>query len=265
MQTIFLYLLLVTFGAITLTLVQRESSVYEFAINILASISFVILEKIFQNFRYIWLWIITHTYYRNKRIRLSISYLFKIRISGKYLLVRSQRIPNQFQPVGGVFKRYRESYFALENLEVTDDENVPLDDTSMGDLRIKIPATNIISFLKWYNSQLGREVSPFREFYEELIRPGVLDQKTFPYVNYIHRKRHQTKIRFSYHFKCHEILIAEIFELIPNEEQMFRLKETQSNTNDLYAWVSAESIERLGAIPGGKAEYVISETSQWVL
>lgn len=223
MERFFLYTTLIVISAIALSLIQSNSSAFDFLINILASSLIIFLEKIFENFRFIWLWVVTHTYYRNKKIRLSISYLFKIKIDGKYLLVKGNRVPNQFQPVGGVFKRYKESYYALENLNVTDDENVPIDDASIDDLRIKLPARNVISFLKWYNSQLGREVSPSREFYEELVRPEILDHKTFPYINYVHRKRHQTKIRFSEHFKCHEILVAEIFELMTTEEQGAKL------------------------------------------
>jgi len=261
----FLYFLLVVIGGITLSWIDGNSSLANFAIDIVAASAIILLEKIFENARYIWMWILTHTFHARRKIRLSISYLFKIKVDGKYLLVKGNRIPNQFQPVGGVFKRYRESFYALERLKVTDDNNVPIDDTSIDDLRVKMPALNVISFLRWYKSQLGREVSPYREFYEELIRTEILTQKVFPYLNYIHLKRHETGIRYSPHFKCYEILIAEIFEIRPTEEQTAALRELQEKSSDQYVWVSDDAIERKGATPGGLSTYSISETSEWIL
>ena len=265
MKTIFLYILLAITGGITLSLIDGNSSAANFAIDVVAASAIILLEKIFENARFIWVWILTHTYHANRKIRLSISYLFKIKVGGKYLLVRSNRIPNQFQPVGGVFKRYRESFYALESLKVTDDDNVAIDNTSIDDLRVKMPAMNVISFLNWYNSQLGREVSPYREFYEELIRTDILTQKDFPYLNYIHLRRHETGIRYSPHFKCYEILIAEIFEIRPTDEQVTALRELQGKNSDQYIWASDDAIERMGATPGGQSAYSISETSAWII
>jgi hypothetical protein len=261
----FLYILLIITGGITLTLIDGNSSVANFAIDVVAASSIILLEKIFKNVKYIWIWILTHTFHANRKIRLSISYLFKIKVDGKYLLVKGNRIRNQFQPVGGVFKRYRESFYALERLKVTDDNNMPIDDLSIDDLRVKLPAVNVISFLGWYESQLGREVSPYREFYEELIRTEILTQKVFPYLNYIHLRRHETGIRYSPHFKCYEILIAEIFEIRPTEDQMAALRELQRKSSDQYLWASDDTIERRGATPGTQSEYSISETSEWIL
>lgn len=265
MSKFFLYFFLVITGGITLSLIDGKSSIASFFIDILAASAIILLEKVFENARHMWIWVVTHTRYANHKIRLSISYLFKIKVDGKYLLVRSSRIPNQFQPVGGVFKRYRESFYALEGLKVTDDSNVPIDDKSINDLRVKVPAMNVTSFLKWYKSQLGREVSPYREFYEELIHTEILTQKVFPYLNYIHLRQHKTGIHYSSHFKCYEILIAEIFEIQPNEEQTKALRDLQKIDSDQYKWVTDDSIERRGAIPGGQSTYTISETSEWIL
>lgn len=265
MSKFFLYLLLAIVGGITLSLIDGNSSLGNFMIDVVAASGIILLEKILENIKFIWLWIVTHTWFATKKIRISVSYLFKIKVDGRYLLVKGNRIPNQFQPVGGVFKRFRESFYALQELEVTDDSNVPIDDQSINDLRVKMPATSVISFLKWYNSQLGREVSPYREFYEELIRTEILTQKVFPYLNYIHLKRHQTRIHYSTHFKCYEILIAEIFEIQPTEDQADALRELQSKESELYKWVTDDAIERRGATPGGLSAYTISETASWTL
>lgn len=265
MKKAILYLCLIITSGIILSVVKKDSSYSDLAINILAAAVVVFIEKVIDNFNKIWLWIVTHSFYYNKKIRMSISYLFRIKVEGKYLLVKGKRIQNQYQPVGGVFKRYKESFYALENLKVTDDSNIPIDDKSMDDLRVKLPAQNVIAFLNWYDSQLGREVSPQREFSEELISPGILTHKTFPYLNYLHIRRHRTRIRYSSHFKCYEILIAEIFELKPNEEQIKELKATQLTSNPEIIWTDEDQIERRGAIPNGNSSFTISETSEWIL
>jgi UDP-N-acetylmuramyl pentapeptide phosphotransferase/UDP-N-acetylglucosamine-1-phosphate transferase len=42
--------------------------------------------------------------YFNKDIRVSISYLYRIEDQGQYFLLQGQRLPDQYQPVGGVYK-----------------------------------------------------------------------------------------------------------------------------------------------------------------
>jgi TorA maturation chaperone TorD len=74
-----------------------------------------------------------------------------------------------------------------------------------------------------------------------------------------------TKIRFSIHFQCYEILIAEIFEIKPNEEQLSELKTLMAKESNEYLWAKEDQIFRRGAISGGNSNYTISETAEWVL
>lgn len=205
--------------------------------------------------------IISQTVYRNKRIRLSISYLFRIKIDGKYLLVKGKRIEHQYQPVGGVFKRLPESVAFFNKLDIRDDDNIPIDLASKNDLRINLEGKYLCSFLRWYRKGEGRENSVFREFYEELIAPGYLPAKVFPYINYRYIRQIITKINFAQHFQMHEILIAEIYEFIPNQEQMIKLQEIINNLNENYIWVDEETIKRRGA----NQNIVISPTGEWIL
>jgi hypothetical protein len=261
MSRLVIYSIIVVVGSILLFFIKKDNSATDFLINILATVLIICLELIIENLRFIKLYIQTHTKYRNKKIRISISYLYQIEVLGKYLLVKGHRIPNQFQPVGGVYKRSPESFYELRNLRVTDDNNIPIDDKSERDLRIKLPGCNVIKFLKWFNSQLGREVSPFREFYEELIATDILNGKRFPYPNYIYLKRHQTPIHWSEHFKCYEILIADIFKLMPDEGQLHELKKLFDVPSTEYVWVNSDTIENKGA----NESYNVSETATWTL
>src|SRR5690606_16831147 len=44
--------------------------------------------------------------FSSKELRLTISYLYNIEVNGKYLLVKSHRLQDTYQPVGGVYKYF---------------------------------------------------------------------------------------------------------------------------------------------------------------
>lgn len=52
----------------------------------------------------IWITLKTITKF-NKEIRISVAYLYKIKIDGSYLLTKGSKI-DQYQPIGGVYKYY---------------------------------------------------------------------------------------------------------------------------------------------------------------
>lgn len=123
-------------------------------------------------------WFDTQIRYREKNIRLSFSYLFRIEVDGKYLLVRGHRMNNQFQPIGGVYKVYDEGKSFLNQIRA-------IADTSMGnfdetdDLRMQIKGKDYFKFWDWFGSMRDREYDPRREFEEELIDTQICLQKHF--------------------------------------------------------------------------------------
>ena len=45
---------------------------------------------------------------KNTEVRISFAYLFRIKVNGKYFLVRNERGTGKYQPVGGVYKVHSE-------------------------------------------------------------------------------------------------------------------------------------------------------------
>ena len=84
----------------------------------------------------------------NELIRCSISGLFRIEVNGLFLLIQGHRLRHQFQPVGGVFKRYQTAKRFLSDLGVLDDDKIRVDDDNRDDLRIRVPAPRLIEFLQ---------------------------------------------------------------------------------------------------------------------
>ena len=69
-----------------------------------------------------------------------------------------------------------------------------------GDLAVFVPAKNAVKFLEWFNTGKDREISHWREFYEELLggkEKQILSHKNFPYVNYKFIKSVMTPLKKS--------------------------------------------------------------------
>lgn len=190
------------------------------------------------------LWRASHLVSSKRRYRVSIAYLFRIKLNGKYLLVKGHRI-DQFQPVGGVRKWHDSAKSVFQELDVREDGHLTNDKVSYQDLRVNLPARNLLKFLDWYQTQKSREVDQQREFYEELIQPGLLPKEVFSSIKTEYLYTVPT-LHFSPHFRCHELLYHEVFELIPSAQQELALLALQNKPSNAYVWVPESLILSLG-------------------
>ena len=162
-------------------------------------------------------------------------------MAGKYFLIKGKRF-DQFQPVGGVFKRYPSSELFFKSINALDDNLIPIDAKSDGDLRVRVMGSELINFLKWFYSMNGREICGWREFYEELISTNLFPKNIFPYISYQHIRRYSHPVRYSNYAQSQEILIAEIYELIPTPQQEKILLEMVNSNSQEYIWADSEQI-----------------------
>ncbi|MCT4213463.1 hypothetical protein HZP47_16360 [Elizabethkingia anophelis] len=190
--------------------------------------------------------------YKNKEIRFSMSGLYKIQIphTNKYLLVFNRRIENQLQPVGGAYKRYGDdSKFNKWGYKPDNSRNgLGTDEKSSTDLRFMINGKYCIDVLNWYDTNQERELEPRREFIEELLNTEILDSNVFQQIHHKHIRRFSKNLVWSDHFSCYEILVYDVFELLPTEDQKHALIELTKQKNDLskgYAIVNCDDIEQL--------------------
>jgi len=197
--------------------------------------------------------------YRNKEIRFSISYLFRLKIphTNSYLLVLNRRIENQLQPVGGVYKRYGDDRL-FEKWNFTPDNyrnGLGTDEESYNDLRFTVKGKYVIDVIKWFEESKEREFSCEREFFEELIKPKIVDEDIFKQIKYKHVKRISKNLQWSEHHQCHEILIYDVVELIPTTKQQEFLIELGKSKNDLkkgFVIAECDDIEQLRYMEDGK-------------
>lgn len=182
----------------------------------------------------------------NKNIRVSFSYLFSIQIEGTYFLIRGNK-KKGFQPVGGVYQKYDGSKSILKDIFQEDDE---LKKGNENDLRGKVKGKYLKSFIQWFESRHDREISCHREFYEELIEPGILNKEKFSEIHYSYLGTHKTKI-FNSEYYGKEFLLADIFELVLDEagkKEFLKLKKIYDNSRDnsklTYAFVTEDEIRK---------------------
>lgn len=188
----------------------------------------------------------------NKKIRFSMSYLFRIKIDNKYLLISGRRI-SQYQPVGGVYKYYKGFENEFDKFEVINDEGFTFDDSIKNDLRIRLKGKYTLKFLKWYKSRTNREVSVHREFIEELVKPGYLTADVMDDFKPRFIKTIDNKIKWSQHFECKELLMYDIFDVELNKKYVSQLKTAVAEHSSELVLATEKEIKRLSIDQKGKS------------
>lgn len=217
-----------------------------------------------QNIKNLKLFFQTQVLHRNKKIRISIAYLFRIKVDGKYLLVKNSR-RDYFQPVGGAFKTLPSSKRIFEKLNIESDKLIETEKgIAKGDLRVFTKGVNVIEFIKWFNSKKDRETSPWREFCEELLTTKILPKKPFRYIDYEYKATIQSPL-ITLDSGDKGLFIHEVYDLIPNTEQEAILRKLMEDDNPTkYIWASESLINRLGHNAEKKEyEYEIALHTKW--
>lgn len=242
---------------------HKNSIIVAIATGLIAGALIPLIDNTIQARRYLKLAVQSLRYW-NESVRISASYLFRIEVDGRFLLVRGNRFP-QFQPVGGVYKSTERGNPALRRIGAVDDSLIPFDSQLEKDLRIRIKGKQLLPFLFWFESERGRERDPWREFHEELVAPGYLSLAAFPYISYEILQRRVNPLRYSHQAQCRELLIADIVELIPTADQLEELRRLKAEGEPSIRWVTADSITRLATEPGLPTSEDIAVTASWTL
>lgn len=198
-------------------------------------------------------------------IRVSISGLFRIVVDDEFMLIKGHRIDHQYQPVGGVLKRWPSAARILEPLGLQNDDKIRIDADSAGDLRVRLPGRSLKEFFEWYRSGRGRETYPWREFYEELLAPRILPLNAFPYLDTEHLRTYVSGIKWSEYLQDWEVLVSEIYAVYLNQKQEDVLRDLRSNNRPEIRWAKEREIRTRGVIPLIKLTADIAANAMWLL
>lgn len=211
----------------------------------------LLVTFLIDNYGNLRLYFITKLLYRNKDVRISIAYLYRIKVENSYLLVKS-RTRSYYQPVGGCYKTLPGSEQIFEDLKVKPDRKFETEKgIAKNDLRVYVKGKNVLSFLKWFDSKKDREISPWREFCEELIATDLLPWKQFRFIDYKFKGQVKSPI-ITMDNGGKGMFIFDIFDLVVNDEQKPILEKLQEEASSEYIWVTDELIQALGHDVGTK-------------
>lgn len=199
---------------------------------------------------------------QSRSLRISFASLIRIKVGDKYFLIKSKRF-NLWQPVGGVYKYFDSDLRRRFGLQ---DDNGGFKRSDPNELRLSFPSDKIfkaLSLMKWFDSRLGREISPDREFREELLDPNILSKDLFKEVHFEFIER-TFELRFSEKFQVWELMAFEVFDLKLEPSQIDQIKSIiGTNTNDVIAMTKNE-IDRDGFASegndfriGGQTKYIL--------
>lgn len=154
----------------------------------------------------------------DEMVRISAAYLFRIRIGGKFLLIRGNRIRDQYQPVGGVFQYFAGAEPGFREMGCNPDDRMKNSSSNPRDLRVILPRKNVLKFLDWFDSRKDREITTLREFYEELVKPKFLPESCALNFNPQFVRQCDRQLKYSEHLGINEILVHEVYEIVLNEK-----------------------------------------------
>jgi hypothetical protein len=187
----------------------------------------------------------TIVFKRNQSVRVTVAYLFRIEVNGRYVLIKRHKKDRPgYQPIGGAFKYLKEeTRECFDKLGIEPCNHVARDEDTENDLRIIIKKRrNLIDFLKWFESRKDREIDPWREFYEEMIEPGLLPIDAFKHIKYVFIRKHEEGIVKSSVFPVDEFRYAEIYELRPETDEQKRAIHALINVGDSILFATPDEI-----------------------
>lgn len=181
-------------------------------------------------------------------IRISFAYLFRIKVNGKYFLVKNSR-SGKYQPVGGAYKLYQEEEdYLLKNIPFENDDRVPVNEITKLDYRLFIKNKLLRKFVRRFNKTLYREqiTNLSREFVEELFYTEILNKDVYGKLSYNYCGRHITNVHFGDAFGIHEMLLADIVEVRLSNEQEELFRKLLHRKSESYHFATASEIKSLG-------------------
>jgi hypothetical protein len=215
---------------------EIKSTIFKIAVGFIISGMIEFAVFIVENRKH-WGVLKTKILKRNEPVRVTVAYLFRIEVNGKYVIIKRHKKDNPgYQPIGGAYKYLKEENRELfEKLGIEPCNHVPRDEDTENDLRVIIKKRkNLVEFLKWFESRKNREIDPLREFHEELVEPGYIPKEAFKHIKYVFIAKHIEGVLKSDVYPTDELRYAEIFELRPeNDTQKIAIRDLQNNNTEI--------------------------------
>lgn len=198
-------------------------------------------------------------------IRVSYSYLFRITVNNRYLLVKDEQGRNSYHPVGGVYKYNSLMIDMSEQFDGNYDGLFDDTEDTQDDLRLIIKKDKLKRFKKWFSSESDREIisNLSREFKEELIDRNILPKNPFSSIKYRYLGSVSHK-SFNQSLKIKQIRHYDIINLKLTQSQKNVIRSLPDSPNENYLFATPGNIEA-GYIEYGGRRYDIAEYTKMIL
>lgn len=199
-----------------------------------------------------------------RRVRISYSYIFRIDISGYYLLVKDEQGRNNYHPVGGVYKYDSQNIDIDELFNGISDGLFNAREDIKDDLRLIIDRNKLKKFNSWFASRKGREniENLSREFKEELLDRNIVSKDVFSSIKYSYIGSYIEK-SYNDELKMRQIRHFDIFKIKLTNAQKTHLEKLMTRNSEQYLFASSKVIEEGVAHSGGN-HYEIAEYSKLI-
>lgn len=248
----------------------QDNSALLTLISVVAGVNLTLIveENRAREPRLAWPAFVCATRYRYRLIRISFSYIYAIPVEDRQLLIKGRRLPNQFQPVGGVYKARATGQLG-HHFGALADVRFKSDHLTNHDLRLRVPGKSMVKFVNWFFTGQDRELMPLREFYEELVTSGILDATVFRSIDFRARGVHYLPLHRDPHSGLIQLIVANVFELMPTPPQEAALKSlyeswSKAPRDDIH-FASTTEIEKRGTADGEHREFDIAPTAKWLI
>jgi hypothetical protein len=204
-----------------------------------------LIKKAFFRGRIYW-----YKFVLRKEFRLSFAGLVKLTSSdGRNLLVASKRVRHKYQLPGGVFWQFN----SWADRQVLEQDEV-MKKIPKQDMRFKVKPgkeKQIPKVIKKFLDGFDREVTPKREFFEELIETGILNKELFQDPTFYKSHVHEIDFELTKGIKgefC-SFYRFEVFEVVLSEAQQKFIDEIADNAPITSAYVFASKNELVKGLP----------------
>lgn len=182
---------------------------------------------------------------RKEMVYVSLSYLFQIKLRGQnqYLMIRGKKIKNQYQPIGGVYKKFASLDSLWRKWGAQETKNDP---ENSDDLRFEVQRRFIPEIRKWFYLRKNREIDVWREFCEEMLLTDILSKNTFKHIKpeFLFSKEEALIFRKGRDIK--QFLIYDIFTINLSPDQEKELVELYNSAplTEQYAFVDQKALDK---------------------
>lgn len=252
MVKFYLYLILLISSSVALIIYENGYRNHEYANEIwtlastgLAASIGALISFLLENWGALKLSIRCLLFKRNDPTYVSLSYLFRIKLKGrnKYLMVRGSKIKGQYQPVGGVYKKYASLEEKWQKWGALEAKNEP---ENSDDLRFTVKRKFIPEIRKWFYQRKNREIDVWREFYEEILISGILPKEDFTHIKpeFLYSKEERLIFRKGRDEK--QLLIYDIYtiNMTPAQELVLEQLYTNAAITHEYAFVDEKDLDK---------------------